>query len=246
MSRTKAESWLFTRRDELKTLQERQTAAADELAGLEAKRAHAVKMLACGDLHQQRLIDECEPKIAALKTKREGLAGLIGDVEKAIADAQEVVDSIKAREAAETDKAYAAQEFADGQALAVEIPALVEKIAEAYAGVAQAVGEFQLAMVKGEDLGRRVGLPDRAPMEAAFMNMVPAVAAFLEAKGFYQFAGNGFFGNLPANMGMIKPESAYLQEHPGGQIDPQKYYAWQQTRNRALFIQGFQSKGGSA
>ena len=97
---------------ELVDLQERQTAAADEQAELEAKRAQAVKMLATGDLHQQKIIDDLVPKIAALKTKLEGLAGLIGDVKKAIADARGVLEGIAAREAADAAAAYEAQESA--------------------------------------------------------------------------------------------------------------------------------------
>jgi hypothetical protein len=121
-------------------------------------------------------------------------------------------------------------------------PDLVEKIGEAYAAVCLLVGEFAVAQVQAEDLYRR-GLgagPDG--IEAARMNFVPMVAAILEKKGLRQLATQGFYGLLPA-WGMVQEDHGFMQEHPGMQIDPQKYYAWQQAQARAKFGREFQDKG---
>ncbi len=184
MSRTKAESWLETRQQELVDLQGRQTAAVDELAGLEAKRAHAVKMLATGDLHQQKLVDDLEPKITALKTTLEGLASLITDTEQAISEARDVLAGIKQREQTEFLEWSAAKKREMADKMAERAQARDVRITEILIEVGELLADYQLDVWKKELLSREgVCIPDKT-IEKALEALPGKVSAVVNERGY--------------------------------------------------------------
>jgi seryl-tRNA synthetase len=246
MNSIEAVAQLEAKRQELVNFTAQQDAATAELEAIQEARNAAVRKLAAGGNNGERkTIINLEGEAAPLKLRLEGLAGLISDSQEAVNQAQADLEAARAVEAAELARAFEAQERTEAVAIIAGIPALVDRIAEAYAQVCLLVGEFGLAQVQIEAL-YRAGLgttgDDLKAVEAVRMNFVPEITARLEEKGVWQLVVQGFFGLLPA-WGMVKADPDYLQENPESVIDPQKYYAWTQAQARADFARRFKNQG---
>lgn len=241
-SAQEAQNQLEARARALAALQAEQNSVSQDLQAIHNERAVAVRKLAAGGNNGERkTIIALEEKAKPLLLRLEGLDGLTVEAREEVNQATARLEDARAREAAAVAAAYEAQEFAEGQAIIAGLTGRVERIAEFYGGLCQEVGGFLLDRIRIEDLARRVGGADPGGIEAASMNMMVAVPELLKGEGLRQFAAPGYFGSLPT-WGMVKVDPAYLVENPGPVIDHLKYYAWKQARNRAKFVQEFQSK----